>query len=280
MATQEEIEYPYLLKLYVGVVGSMAGMTIDSENEWLLACERISIKLFHHLATLYYLSEGTTLSNLETIRRMSFVDPASLAAVARAALQTYLTFYYNFIDPETPGERIFRNKIWELSGLVERQGFLEENPKATNQFKVERKRTKTLQAEIEQDPLFQVLGAGEQEKLTADKWRRIHDWSNLAQLAGFDGEYFNDIYKYLSSYAYSSESYGTFTESTMGEVIKKELIRVCLHVGLILMGHFIQAYSTIVPRAKRILIQNPFEAEIAASWGQVGRQTIEPESAG
>lgn len=278
MVSSQEVEYRHVMDLYVRVIESMAGVRITRKNDWLIDCENLAIKLFYHVGTLYDLAKGTKLPKLGGVTRTGFVDHSSIAAVTRAALQTYLTFYYIFIAPHSDAEKRFRYKTWELSSLIERQPFHAYSLTDKKLLRMEGDLAAILLDEIQADPLFQTLDAQHQKQATQDNLPQHSTWSELARLAGFDPAYFNSLYRYLSSHIHSGRL-GTrqIGEETAGED-RNELTQACIGIGLLLMSHFIFNYAAIVPQAQPVLDADPFSAGIAREWNEVGRNEAEGDS--
>jgi len=106
------------MHLFFRLVQSEAGKDIAPEVAWKNDAQVLAVKIFRHLASVQHLSSGAQF-DYGGISNFEFIDHSSIGIVTRAALETYLAFYFIYINTE---ERlsIYRHKIWQLAGLIDR----------------------------------------------------------------------------------------------------------------------------------------------------------------
>jgi hypothetical protein len=269
--TKYELEYLQLLDLCFRLVESIKGQEVTEDTVWLTETQPTATKLFYHLGSIYYLSKGTTLPDLAGVK-IGYIDFPSIVVVARAAFETYLTFYFIFVAPSSIEEKQFRYKIWDLGGLLDRQKFpvtLEENKAKLSEEKLI---IDKLISELISNPFYLSLKSDQKKEARKGNWRLDKHWTDLAHIAGFDQAYFKNIYRYLCSYAHS----GNLSILQLSQVNDKQtqlsMAETWLGLGLVLMGHFSSSYVSIYPKSKTVLQSFPDAARTADIWDSVGRK--------
>jgi len=266
-----ELEYLQLLDLYVRLVESIKGEKVTEDMIWLTETQPTSAKLFFHLGSIYYLSKGTSLPDLAEVK-IGYIDYPSITVIARAAFETYLAFHFIFVASSKIEEKQFRYKIWELGGLLDRQKFPATLEESKAKLKEEGLIIDKLTSEIISNPFYLALKSDQKKDARNGNWRLEKRWADLAYIAGFDKSYFNNIYRYLCSYAHS----GNLSVLQLSQVNDRQsqlnMAETWLGLGLILMGHFISSYVSIYPKAKTVLLSFPDAARTADIWDSVGRK--------
>jgi hypothetical protein len=115
---EEETEYLVILDLLFRVVH--ASRDIAQNDEKLVEAESLASKFFSHAASAFHLSRGTTIKDFPSTQ-VSFFDAASINVLARAVVESFLTFHYIFGSDISQEERDFRFYSWQSGGLKERQ---------------------------------------------------------------------------------------------------------------------------------------------------------------
>ena len=110
-----EPDFTTLLGLFIQLVQSQAGKRIVAEEEWKNDAQVIETKRFGHLASMKMVSNGTTIEHNGT-PSVYFVDHASVKVLARAALETYLVFYYIY-SCENEALSAF-SRTWRLGAAI------------------------------------------------------------------------------------------------------------------------------------------------------------------
>ena len=257
------------MDLFLQTIRSLQSEEIPPDMGWLTDAQPLALKLFQHLGSLFHLARETIVP-LGRIN-ISYIDHASITVLARSAFETYLAFYYIFVAPPTVQEKLFRYKLWQLGGLLDRQRFSAFSDMAKGKAHLEKEMVDCLQEEIQAGPFYKQLDCEDQKKARQGKWRFNKSWTDLAKIAGFDRVYFEVVYCYLCSYAHTS--YLSIVQ--IGQADSKEtqgsLAETWLGLGLGLMSHFIFALVSIYPKAHIVLSNFPDALRTASIWNDIGR---------
>lgn len=257
-------DYSTLLHLFIRLVESQAGQTIKSGEAWLNNAQTLSIKLFRHLVSIQTISAGATVEQVG-IPTVSFVDHASVKVVARAALETYLVFFYLYGGIDWSLSE-FRHKSWQLGGLIDRQLFHASTEEHREVLAREKQQIDALKSEIEKDPLLQRYTTKQRAKLLAGDWRVGNGWANLSVEAGFHEKWFKNIYGYLCGYSHSS--YLSALQVGQAQTIEEQvkLTEFILGIGIVIMAHFASSYSGTFNSASAVLEGTAEAKGVAEKW--------------
>lgn len=264
-----EEEYIQLLNLYARVTDSMQGEEVSAD--WLVDVEPLSAKLFQHLGTLFYLAEGTKLPDVLG-KPFQYIDYPSIATLARVICENYLTFFFVFVDPSVSiEEKFYRYQLWKLSGLLERQKFRDfVSPENKQKILSGAEIADELRKQILASPFYNQLTSGVQRQVIKGDWRMNKSWEQLAKIAGFDREYFEVVYRLLSSYSHTN--YLSVLQIGQPDSEEKRTAlkaKTWLQLGLIIMGRFVFDYASVFHKPQEILISFPDEASLANIWRSV-----------
>lgn len=257
-------DYSALLDLFIRLVNSQAGKEIKFGDEWLNDAQTLSIKLFQHLVSMQTIASGSTIKQYNATT-VSFVDHSSIKVIARAALETYLVFFYLYGSTDRAISK-FRHKTWCLGGLIDRQSSHISTDEHRKVLISERRQIDELKCEIKESTQFQLYPLKHQTKLLEGKWRIGNDWSELGVQAGFHKKYFKNIYGYLCGYSHSS--YISALQVGQAQSIKdqKMLAKTILDIGTVIMAHFAFSYSRAFNSANEVLSSNTDVKRIAEKW--------------
>lgn len=257
-------DYLRLLELTIQLVQSQAGKKIDHGEEWLNDAQTLSKKLFCHLVSMQKLAEGTTVEQ-NSIPTIFFIDHASVKIVARAALETYLVFFYLYGGADRAVSK-FRYKTWRIGGLVDRQKFLASTSRHQQVVVSEKQQIDVLQFEVKSLSQFQKYTPKQQSRLLKGDWRIGKDWSDLGVQAGFHEQYFKDVYGYLCGYSHSNYLSALQVGQAQSIEEQRKLTQAILGIGLALMAHFAFSYSSAFSSAALVLATSTEARRIAEKW--------------
>jgi hypothetical protein len=262
---KNELEaFSCLLHLFSRLVDHQQGDPIFSENEWINDAQVLSIKLFRHLCCIRTLVDGTTVV-FDDDTEIGFIDHGSLIVVARAALETYLVFYYIYCCGDSALAQ-FRHSSWELGGLTERQQFhvsLEEHRTLVAR---ELKKIETLRGRLRASPHLNSYTAKQRQRLLEGDWRIGISWTQLGEKAGFHRRYFDDTYRYLCGYSHASYASALQIGQALDIEDQNTLSRAIFTVAVVLMAHFAFTYSEAFPRSMPILESDHESKRLAECW--------------
>ncbi len=257
-------EYQKLLDLFIGLVQSQAGNKIEAGHEWLNDAQTLSIKLFRHLVSMHVISTGSTIEHNGT-PVVFFVDHASVKVLARAALETYLVFYYLFGCKDRNLSK-FRHNTWVLGGLIDRQGSHVSIEEHRSILEREKKQIEELKSIIGESEHLKSFTTNQQKQLLNGKWRVGKGWADLSVSAGFHKTYFDNIYSYLCGYSHSSYISAMQVGQAQSIEDQKSLTSSILGIGIVIMAHYAFSYSKIFVSAVEVLNRSGDAKTIAEKW--------------
>lgn len=257
-------DYSTLLDLFIRLVQSQAGQKIEAGGEWLNDAQTLAVKLFRHLVSMQTLATGATVEQ-NGIPAVFFVDHASVKVVARAALETYLVFFYIFGCADR-SLSAFRHKTWHLAGLADRQEFHVSIPEHQHVLAAEKRKIDQLKSEIESSPHIQAYTQRQRAKLLEGEWRIGKGWADLSADAGFHAKYFSNVYGYLCGYSHSSYLSALQVGQAQSIEDQRMLTRAILGIGVVIMAHFAFTYSNAFSSTGTVLSASPDARHVAEKW--------------
>lgn len=239
-----------LLTMLVEMVESQAGQAVSLEDRWLAEAPGIAKKFIYHVHSAYKLYSGSSLSLKD--HEHAFVPHGSICVLARAALETFVTFgyVYGIADREIG---YFRYLTWRLSGLNDRQGFVAEDTAAQGRRSQEAQMITLLLAEIQAHPHFAKIPKDHAGKVTGKKreWRP-HGWHVLASECGIHAQYFDETYDYFCSYSHAS--YLAVLQTSQADLATERVMAQTMVLTLnLFMTYFAKFYGALFPRAAEVL---------------------------
>ncbi len=266
-----DTEYSILLDLFIRLVDSSAGQKITPDTRYLYDAQTLAEKLFRHLVSMQMLASGSMVTQ-EGVPSLRFIDHASVKVVARAALESYLVFFYIYGCADRSLSE-FRWKTWQLGGLADRQKFHVSVNAHRDKLAAEKAVIDQLKADIQHSPYFREYRKDHRLRLLKGEWRFGKGWANLGQEAGFHPKYFSDVYSYLCGYSHSSYASALQVGQARSIDDQKMLTQAILGIGVVIMAHFAFAYSRLFDSASSMLEANPKAKEIAKTW-QFGKNEM------
>ena len=252
MANSEE--YEKLLDLFIELVQSQAGNKIVPGEGWLNDAQTLSIKLFRHLVSMHVISTGSTIEH-SGVPVVFFIDHASVKVLARAALETYLVFYYLFGSKDRALSK-FRHNTWVLGGLIDRQSSHVSIDEHRAVLSKEKKQIEELKLAISKSEKLKSFTPNQQGQLLKGKWRVGNGWTDLGVNAGFHKKYFDNIYSYLCGYSHSSYISAIQVGQAQSREDQECLTSSILGIGTVIMAHYAFSYSKTFDSAIEVLNKN------------------------
>jgi hypothetical protein len=265
----KEEEYITLLRHFVRVTGALRGEQLF--EEWMEFAEGISMKLFGHVSSLYLLYQGNRV-RLNEKMYIDFIDHSSINVLTRAAFETALAFHFIFCDSNDIEERHFRFLCWDLAGFLERQGLHTISEEGRTLKAREAKMLEGVKNKIIAHHSFKKYTKKQQLGILKGNWRLWHSWSDIAVKAGYSKEYFESIYSYLCGYAHTGRLSVLQIQQAISRDVQKQLAKVCLDYGLIIISNFLFGYATLFPKVKEAFESDQTEFNIAKMWREIGQQ--------
>ena len=259
-----DAEYSELLHLFIQLVESQNGREIQPGNEWLNDAQVLATKLFRHIVSMRCLAMESTVE-AQDMPNITHIDHASIQVITRAALETYLVFFFVYGDPDRDLSA-FRHKIWHFSGLADRQKYSTRLENSYEILEEEKQEMEKIVVKIKASPYFATYTENQRRQVLKGKWRTGHSWTNLGINAGFHAGYFTNIYNYLCGYSHSSYASALQVGQAVSIDEQQMLARPILDIGVVLMSHFAFSYPTVFPDARFVLATNAVAQGIAEKW--------------
>ena len=260
----DDAEYLTLLDLFIRLVESQNGKKTEPGEEWLNDAQVLAAKLFRHLVSMRMLADGGTVER-DGCPNVFFVDHASVKVIARAALETYLVFFYIYGGSDRSLSK-FRHQTWHLGGLADRQKFHASTEEGREVLAREKRGIRALRAKIERSAKIRAYTEKQRHRLLQGEWRIRIRWVDIGISAGFHEKFFTNVYGYLCGYAHSSYLSALQVRDAESVEDQKMLTLAFLGLGTVLMANFASSYPNVFDTAKAILSADPHAKHIADKW--------------
>lgn len=265
-----------LLNIFMGVVE--ANKDVPAENDLrVIDAEGLALKFFSHSLSIFYIYRGVNIPDLALPIR-SFPDPPSVNVLVRAAFETFLVFYYIFIDSVDTDEIDLKYQSWELSGLYQRQKFpatLDENIK---KLEKEKKLIEELEQKIKNNSHIQSFPDKQKNNyfsnLKRSNWRS-KGWTAIAQSAGFSELNSKIMYSLLCEHAHSGNISVTQVSQSKDFAIRRELMESAFGHLVICVANMIKYYCQYFPKSLAYYQEDFNEPNVVSFWIDIGAENLE-----
>jgi hypothetical protein len=205
-------------------------------------------KLQLHAAAALSLSAGIAVSpNMGHV----VLDWASLDVLARACLETLITFDSLFVQPQTPDDGEYRYCAWMLAGFVQRQNFPTHTADEEAKREDEKEQILAFYERIKRTNRFTKLKAGGQDQVVNHgKWE-FRSLGEMSQKA-FGSVFGKALYSVLSSYAHSTPLSVSQILDTTNPEDQQDLVSGALAIIAKCIALMNCRFSEFFPGAKRI----------------------------
>ena len=259
-----EPDYTTLVNLFFELVDSQGDKEIANNEAWKNDAQVLSIKLFQHLVSMRLLAKGITIEN-HGAPDYCFVDHSSIKVVARAALETYLIFYYIFCNEQESLSR-FRHRTWNLAGLMDRQKYHTSGAEGREKQNSEKIQIDSLIKQIESDPRISPYSKKQKKQILKGNWKIGKSWMEFGVQAGFNEKYFENVYSYLCGYSHSSYASALQVRQAQSIDDQNMLAQSIMGIGVVIMAHFTFTYSGLFGSTTSVLKKNAAAVRIAEKW--------------
>lgn len=273
-----------LLNIFAEIIEANKG-TPSGKDLRVIDAEGLALKFFGHSISALYLYRGVNIPDLG-LPIKNFPDPFSFDVLIRAAFETFLVFYFIFIESNNNDELELRYFSWIISGLYQRQNYpatIEENIKKLEE---EKKVISSIENEIQKNTIFNSLPNNKKKKyfdnLKKGNWRLVINnnkftnkgWVSIAQSAGFTELNSKYIYNFLCDHAHSGSISVTQLSQSFDFRIRRELMEGTLGLLLICVANFIKSYTSFFPKSKRFYNSKYSEPNVVTLWIEIGSENI------
>jgi len=264
----QEKDFPFLFDRCFHIMSIMKGVKVS--NWWMTYAEGLGKKLLGHLTAIYSLHRGTNIV-LHNKDEIKFIDFSSICILTRAALETYLTFYYIFCDSKNDSEKEFRFLIWDLAGYIERQGFLVELTESREIKARELEELTKVNEKIKLHPYFSSLTDSMKSRVLNGEWKMGNKVPDLAAFAGFNKQYIGTLYSHLCGHSHTSRASVMQVHRVADLSTEKELSLPDVGVATILLASFLIDYSTLFDEVRKALENERATYNCAKAWKKLGQ---------
>jgi hypothetical protein len=193
---------------WINILGDLSQSLADARiktDEWKYYSDTLIHKLIFTSNSIISLSRG---NDLQSFRPQGFklrvIDYPSLFVLTRSLIENYLTLCYIYNNNLSTEERLFRFKLWQISGLMTRQNFQDPD----NLFDAEKKASESkiieqIFSEIEKMEEFKSLDKRKLQNLKKHGVPRIKSWHDLINESNLKQPIFSKKYSFFSEYAHS-----------------------------------------------------------------------------
>lgn len=192
-----------LIKTLAGLVEVVGDAKIQIPS-WKYHTQTLVGKIIFTAHSILNVSNGYDYGFYKRKGNIQIIDYTSMFILTRALIENYLTLCYIYNNSLVDEEKIFRYKLWEVSGLISRQNWGD----TTNEEILKKKESERLQIEnilqeIQKIPEYQNLDKRALNKLQKHGLPRIYNWHELIEMSNLRKDFFSNMYSYFSTYAHS-----------------------------------------------------------------------------
>jgi hypothetical protein len=259
-----EADYQRLLKVLIDVGEANKGV-VTGHDDRVLDAEGLALKFVFHAASALYLYRSTSLPEFGA----SFFDPGSVNVLSRAALETFLVFYYVFVEPQSDEERDWRYIAWVLGGYLERQELPVWSTEGQAAMQREARLISPLTEKLKANVAFRQLPAGDQKKLLKGKWR-LRSWTSIGRSAGLHDVNAKAFYSYLCGYAHAGNLSVLQMRQANTAELQRSLCASSMTLVVIAMANMVKSYCAVFPKSMGGLTQDPEGAGLVDVWTGIG----------
>jgi hypothetical protein len=256
-----------LLRAASAALEANKGVQADADGR-ILDAEGVAVKCFFHGISCLYLRRSTTVLELGA----SFFDPASMNALARATIESFLVFHYVFVSPQGERQCELRHLSWRLADLMERQEVRATDPESVDKLQEERRVIEAIRSRLQRSPEFRTLTLKQQRGLLDKKIWRLSKWTDIARDAGFSNDLAQTAYRYLRSYAHSGSWAVMQVSQARARADQQGLADNALRLVNVALASMAKAYCSMFPKAHAALANRTELMAKVDEWTQIGSQ--------
>lgn len=253
-----------MMLLSFKVIESENGKKISPGNEWKNDAQVLGVKIFRHIASAQQISAGIKF-NFKNAQSFSHIDHSSVAVIVRAAIEAYLAFNYIFSN-EDENLSIYRHKLWQRSGLIERGKLQANTPESKETQLQEAKFVASLTSEIINNTHYIESNRENRKEIDNGGWRPKGSWYAITSSTDIHQKYFSDIYNHLSGHSHGSYISAIQIRDARGIEHQSMLAGGARQTLCMVISHFLFSYVKVFPSAKAVFESERILFEIAEKW--------------
>lgn len=246
---------------------------------WKYHTQTLVGKIIFTSHSILSLSNGYEYGFYKRTEKTQITDYTSMYVLTRALIENYVTLCYIYNNSLCDEEKIFRFKLWEVSGLISRQNWSD----TTNEEVLKKKEAEgilieKILLEIQSIPEYQTLDKGKLKKLHKHGLPRLFNWHELIEMSELRKDMFAEMYSYFSTYAHSEYlSILQLSQASLNSKHPENISNVQLSLGIVRMiiSMSIDFYVTNFKSAEIIFNTFPNEVRNAVLiWNRIGKKKI------
>lgn len=253
-----------LMNLCFLLIESQNGKQLPPGSEWKNDAQVLGVKIFRHIATAQQISGGVSFE-FGPGQIFSHIDHSSVAVIVRAAIESYLTFNYIFLNQDE-NLSIYRHMLWRRAGLIDRSKILANTPESKSILLQEAESIKELYNEITHTSHYQKSNRDERKEIEKGNWKPKGGWHAITHKTDIHQRYFSDIYNHLSGHSHASFISILQIRDAWNIEQQAMLAGAARQILCMVISHFLFSYVNFFPGAKAVMESNPELTEIAAGW--------------
>ena len=244
---------------------------------WKYHTQTLVGKIIFTSHSILSLSNGYEYGFYKRTEKTQITDHTSMFVLTRALIENYVTLCYIYNNSLSDEVKIFRFKLWEVSGLISRQNWGETtNEEIFKKKETERLLIEKILYEIQNIPEYQTLDKGELKKLKNHGLPRLYNWHKLIEMSELRNVMFSELYSFFSTYAHSEYlsilqlSQASFNSQQLANISN---VQLSLSVVRMIISMSIDFYAKNFKTAEMVFDTFPIEIKNAVLvWKRVGRE--------
>lgn len=272
-----------LIEVLSDLVESLAEAKVKTVS-WKFHSQTLVNKLIFTSYSIIRLSEGYTVGSFKNKDlKIDIRDYQALFILTRALIENYVMLCYIYNNNLPEEEKLFRFKLWQVSGLISRQGFNSRDEKYLRKKEEEKILIDKIMKEIKEMEEYVNLDRSKLNKLSKYGLPRLESWQNLISKSNLGKGFIGNCYSLFSNYAHSEYlSIIQVAQSSMNSRNKSNLshIQLCLTVVRAMTSMTIHYYATNFKEAE--LVYNTFPNSIRTAVEiarRIGEENTAPNTA-
>lgn len=192
----------------VNILGDIVECLGDAKIQvpsWKYHLQTLVNKMIFTSNSIIKLSHGSELQSFShPSLNVPIIDFSTIYILTRVLIENYVTFCYIYNNNLPEEEKIFRYKLWQVSGLKTRQNFDTSNGYFDEEkLKSEAVIMTQILSEIEAMPEYNNLKKEQLKKLKDYGLPRKDSWGKLISESNLREPIFSNLYGFLCGYAHS-----------------------------------------------------------------------------
>jgi hypothetical protein len=266
-----------LITILSELVESVADAKVKTPT-WRYHSQTIIGRIIFTSHSILTLANGYEYSHYKRKNKVDVIDYPSIFVLTRTLIENYITLCYIYNNNLPDEERIFRYKLWEVSGLLSRQSWGKSlSDKLNKKKEEERILIDKIILEIEKMPEYSTLDKNQLSKLKKYGLPRLYSWNELIMQSNVRKEMFSSAYSYYSSYAHTEYiSILQFSQCSINAISDKNIsnIQLSLNIVRMIVAMSIDFYLNNFESAMDAFNTFPIEIKDSVNiWNMLGKQS-------